>query len=221
MPIFQAQPRANDGKMPEWDLILQMATTIALEFPPAEQVKSVRLTFRWKGSPTVRLVWKALLKKHLATIDSHGNPRDATKTAREIILNILVHKSDWKPYAAIFAAFAERNDRDFFEQLVRGIQRKRKKVFADEEWFLLLNWEEWNNPLPPELLRLPPLTFWTDEAILGLLERLAPEGIFRLNLSGLRTKRIRLGLEQAKPAKVIGIFPVDGRPAFFNVETTD
>ena len=148
-------------------------------------------------------------------------PREARKTAREIIIDILAHKTDWKPYAGIFAAFAERNDRDFFEQLVRGIQRKRKKVFADDEWFLLLNWAEWNSRLPPELVRLPPLTFWTDEAVLGLLQQLSTDTDLKLKLSGLRTKRARLGLEQSKPAKVIGIFPVEDRPGFFNVHTAD
>jgi len=221
MPVFQAQPRADDGRTPENDLLLEIATMIALEFPPAQQGKSLRLNIRWKGSPSVGIVMHALLKKHLFAIDSHGNRREARKAAREITIDILAHKTDWKPYSAIFAAFAERNDRDFFEQLIRGVQRKRKKVFAADEWFLMLNWMEWNGRLPPELVRLPPLSYWTDEAVLKLLQQLSTDTDLKLKLSGLRTKRARLGLDQSKPAKVIGIFPVEDRPGFFNVHTAD
>jgi hypothetical protein len=118
-----------------------------------------------------------------------------------------------------FRGVAERNGRDFFEQLVRGRQRKRKKLFSEEEWFLMLNWDEWNDALAPDLLKLHPLKFWTDESVLALLERRFQE--LKLGLSGLRTKRIRLGLKQVKPAKIIGVFPVDGQPGFVKIESAD
>jgi len=221
MAAFQVQRRASDGKMPVVDIVLQIATTIALELPPPEKIKSVRVSFRWKGSPTVAVLFTALQKKHLATIDSRGRRNEARTVAREIILDVLARKKDWKPYAGIFAAFAERNDRDFFERLVRGFQRKRKAVFSEEEWLLLLNWEEWNSYFPPELIRLPSLKFWTDEAVLGLLTRLIPDLVSNLNLSGLRSKRVRLGLKQAKPARVTGVFPVKDCTDSFRIETAD
>jgi hypothetical protein len=219
MPIFEAQKRESDGKMLPSDVVLQIAAAVVFEFPPAETVNSVKLEIKWKGSPSVARIFMALLKKHLGAIDSHGKRREARKAAREIILDILVQKKDWKPYAAIFSAFAERNDRDFFEQLVRGIQRKRKGVFAADEWFLLLNWDEWTETLAPDLLKNPPLRFWTDEAVLALLELRFPK--LKLGLSGLRTKRVRLGLEQGKPAKVTGVFPVEGKPGFVAIKSTD
>ena len=86
---------------------------------------------------------------------------------------------------------------------------------------MLLNWVEWNHHLPPELVRLPPLTFWTDQAVLEFLDRYFPDGMLNVSLSGLRTKRVRLGLEQSKPAKITGIFPVSGQPDFFKVEISD
>lgn len=219
MPIFEAQKRERDGKMLPSDLVLQIATTIVFEFPPAEQVKSVKLEIQWKGSPSVSRIFKALLKKHLGTIDSKGNRREVRKAAREIILDILAQRTDWKPYSAIFAAFADRNDRDFFEQLVRGIQRKRKKLFSEDEWFLMLNWDDWSETLAPDLLKLEPLRFWTDEAVLALLGLRFPT--LKLGLSGLRTKRVRLGFEQAKPAKITGVFPVKDQPGFVNIESKD
>jgi hypothetical protein len=219
MAIFTAQKREADGKMLPSDLVLQIATEIVFEFPAPALVKSVKLTIEWKGSPVVATVFKALLKKHLAAIDSKGNRREARAAAREIILDILVQKSDWKPYGTIFAAFAEKNDRDFFEQLVRGVQRRRKNVFSEEEWFLMVNWDEWNDSLAPDLSKLAPLKFWTDEAVLGLLEWRFQK--LKLGLFGLRTKRTRLGLEQSKPAKVTGVFPAEGHPGCVKIESID
>ncbi len=81
-------------------------------------------------------------------------------------------------------------------------------LFKEDEWALLLNWHEWNLPtIATDFLKLPPLKFWTDEAALSLLEYGSKQLV--LDVSGLRTKRVRLGLKQVKPAQVTGVFPTD------------
>lgn len=223
--IFKATKRETDGKIPVVDLIMEAILTIALLAP--EPHFTGKIEIKWQGANnaaalTVDAVLRALFKKHLHAVDSHGNNKEMGKIARELVLDILANKPDWKKYSGIFAAFAERNDRDFFERLVRGIQRKRKPVFEPIDWFCLLNWHEWNDvSLPPGLEKFPPLKFWTDETALGLLAyRFGNEtSDFKLDVSGLRTKRTRLALKQSKPAQVTVFDPVHGKPGFFRVGT--
>jgi len=213
--IFKAQPRETDGKVPWSDLLLEYLTTLVFQLPESGTVKGVTVTAKWKGSPTPALFLFALGKKHLAALDSKGN-RKPTKIqgkdrglARELMLDVLANKENesWRPYAGIFAAFAGRDDKDFFECLVRARQRKkRKQIFSPLEIFLMGNWLEWNQPPFQSLTKCPPLRWWTDQAVIDLLEA-APPGTFGKKpvpkLAGLRTMRTRLALPQAKPERVL------------------
>jgi len=226
--IFKATKREFDGKLAVEDLCLQFLVPIALRFPAPGKSGSRRITAELSGAgaETVANIWRALLKKRINTIDTHGNYKPRAN-ARELILDLLVkryeRKPELKPYAGILAAFAEQNDLDFFEQFVRGIKDRRMDIFPPEEWFLLTNWDEWNKPFSADLPNLPPLKFWTDQAIVNFLEywfRNYPD-LFKFHLSGFRTKRTRLDLEKAKPAKVTGFFQVRGRPEDYRIEMAE
>lgn len=168
----------------ENDIALQIAVAIALEIPGVTEIDGERLS-GWRVNfeaigvdrEICENIYRAIVKKHLAAPGTHGKPREMRHTARELILDILTHKKDWKPYAAIFAAFAELNDREFFKALGRGI-RKRKKIFDDLERFLIFNWHRWSkafmanweNPEKELLMTMPGLEYWTDAAIVHLLK---------------------------------------------------
>ena len=220
--IFKAQPRETDGKVPWSDLLLEYLTTLAFRLPESNTVKSITVTAKWEGSPTPALFLSALCKKRLQAVNSKGK-RKPTKTdgkdrglARELILDILANKENesWRPYAGIFAAFAERDDKDFFECLVRARQRKKRKpLFSEMEVFLMGNWVEWNEGnLSQEIRHNPPLQYWTDRAVLGLLEFVfgSKEEDFNLGESGYAKKRARLGLDQVTPARVIDFYRAGG-----------
>lgn len=201
--IFKAEPRAPDGITLINDMLLEILVTLVFKTRAGQT-----LTVKYEGSPTLALVLHALRKKHLARLQPGGKPR-LIRTAgkdrgwgRELILDILAHKESWKPYAGIFAAFAEQNDKDFFESLVRATQKigqPRKPIFSRRELFLLTNWTQWHHatsvPLDPCWAGVavhysgppwhadpqvpndrcpPPLRFWADCAVLQLLEKIFP-----------------------------------------------
>ena len=146
--------------MTNLDIALNVAATVALQIPDAKQIgrkklagRRVSFGYTGKEAETALAIFNAIAKKHLAP-GTRGKPQDARQTARALVLDILVQKANWKPFPGIIASFAERNDRDFFEQLGRGLYRQRKPVFDELDWFLVLNWHgwtedswrNWNNP---------------------------------------------------------------------------
>lgn len=226
--FFRAQKRESDGKIPAVDIALQLVVSLALEIQDPGVLVLEGVGGDGAAARTVETLVAAIGIRHLRQTNSKGEAKDVRGVARELVLDILVGKlsarprAELKPYARILGAFAERNDLDFFEQLMRGISRKRKPIFAPVDWFLLLNWHGWSPDLERDFVKLPPLKDWTDEAVLGLIECWfgTSTSDFALQLSGLRSKRVRLGLKQAKPARVTKFFPAVDRPGY-RVETTD
>ena len=155
------------------------------------------------------------------------------------MLDVLANKENesWRPYAGIFAAFAERDDKDFFECLVRARQRKgRKQIFSPLETFLMGNWLEWNDPPCTDCTNCPPLSFWTDNAVLDLFHAHNHDGmpVLRdgikssvknsdLQKPGLEKTRQRLRLIQERPPKVLRFFlaPLLHGRNQFAIETAD
>lgn len=219
--LFTA-PRQADGTILPTDIALEYLTTIALNFPQVDQVKSVRVEVASTSPAAIRIV-RAISIKRLAsriTTGKHkGKLREARAFAREMIADVLANKKDWKPYAGIFAAFAWKNDRTFFELMGRAEEKGggRHQLFARAEWFLLLNWDQWTDP---RFAKCPPLKFWKPETVLELLSSMGHEDQNK-EISGHRSTCKRLGLEPVLPAKVIGILPVDGKPDSYRIVPAD
>jgi hypothetical protein len=221
MSIFTA-PRRPDGTFSPKDLALQILTAYALELPTSKEVSGVYVAYQTEGpgAETVHAIWQAIHGKHFAGKDSHKKPKEARQVARDLVLDVLANSADVSPYASIIAAFAEQNDRDFLERLGRGFTKERMPLFKPDEWFLLLNWNEWQTGTPADLAALPPLKHWTDNAAMTLLAmRGAEQDGSDLSTSAYQKKRARLQLEQSKPAKVLNVFP--GRGDTVKVETAD
>lgn len=217
--------------MTNLDIALNVAATVALQIPDAKQIGRKKLAgwrvsfgYTGKEAETALAIFNAIAKKHLAP-GTRGKPQDARQTARALVLDILVQKANWKPFPGIIASFAERNDRDFFEQLGRGLYRQRKPVFDELDWFLVLNWHgwnedswrNWNNPDRAAILKLPPLKFWTAAALGELLQT-----VLRCTTKGakaLEKRRLALGLALATPAKVMAV--VQTRGGSMEIRTAD
>ena len=177
MSHFQAKKRA-DGKTDARDLLLEFLCTVALAPPGAGRVE-----VKWQGSRTAPVLVGALMKR-LNEIDSHGET-DQRSIARELIIDVIANEPSWKPYSKIFEAFAGKGDKEFFAQLVRGYERKRKPIFDDIDWFLMLNWNE-----SADFDK--PLRLLTDENVLELIYQRFPD--HQLQLPGYRSKRTKLNL---------------------------
>ena len=208
-PLVRAVTPEGDGGFTASDLVLQMAVNLAFDTPPDADFSAVSFEYEVVGADAdtqalVNTVLRAVHEKHLWSRNVY-KPRKVREIARELVVDVLVGKQNWGRYASIFARCAERNDREFFERLVRGIQRKRKPVFDKVEWFCLLNWHDWSYcPTLPH----PPLKYWTGEAALDLLHTvtdLAEDSLRIRGVTGLYTKWKRLGLVQEKPARVTGM----------------
>ena len=221
-----AKQTAQVLTIPVVQIVAAVVAKLALEIVAAVSVNgTARMTLEINPPvPAVRRVWQALFAKHFNSVDAHGDYKRIAKVARELVIDIIADAAkakNLKPYAGIIAGFSEANDTDFFEQVGRGITRERKgKVFSEDEWFLLLNWDEWLIKWHTELAEknIPPLKFWKDEAIFGLLQSLPRNRDSDLKLD-VKTTRTRLVLPKEKPSSVTGYVEVN--PGVYSVVRPD
>ena len=215
--VKSAKQPAQITTIPAVQFVAVIVAKLALEIDAAVSVNgTARMILEIKSPvPAVGRVWRALFTKHFNGVNAHGDYKRIAKVARELVIDIIADAAavkNLKPYAGIIARFAEVNDCDFFEQLGRGITRERKgKVFSQDEWFLLLNWDEWLERWHTELAEknIPPLRFWTDEAIFGLLQSLSKKRDSDSKLD-VKTTRTRLALPKEKaPPQVTGYVEVN------------
>jgi hypothetical protein len=193
------------------DIALHVAATVALQIPDAKEIGGKKLA-GWrvsfgctgKEAETALAIFTAIKTKHLVRKD--GKRQDWRENARALVLDILAQKKDWKPHAGIIAAFAEKNDRDFFERLGRSIYRDCKPIFDPLDWLLIMNWHgwhadswrNWNNPDRATILKHPPLKFWTAAALGELLQTVLR--CTTIGAKALEKRRLALGLALATPA---------------------
>ena len=165
------------------------------------------------------------LQKQLHGLDYLGNRKIASQKARECVLDILCNEKDWRAFGAIVAAFATANDHEFFECLGRGLVGKRNPLFTPDQWFLIMNWHGWltvektwgfNRGKQLQELEgtsiksrtvigersVPPLKWWTYEAIYSLLKWLPQNAENPDYKICVRSTANRLLLKQEKPAKI-------------------
>jgi hypothetical protein len=134
------------------DIILAIAAEIALNAtgPGHLQIKWKSCGDR-KADETVERVIRALVAKHLRKTDNKGRRVDVREICRDLVLDCLSRKKSVAPYYRIIAGFAARDDQTFLRALGRLSERKRV-VFDDTEWWLLLNWDSLEDKTDDEIL---------------------------------------------------------------------
>jgi hypothetical protein len=218
--------------MTNLDIALKVAAKIALEIPDAKEIDGKKVSgwlvsFDATGTEaeTALAIFTAIKRKHISS--TRRKPRDARQTARALVLNIIAQRGDLRPHAAIIAAFAERNDREFFKMLGRSVKPGRKLIFDNLDWLLLLNWHGWNTASfahwkstdKDKILKLPPLKFWTAAALGELIETILRYGKAGKGGRTLEKRRLALGLTLATPAKVLAVMPT--RSGSLEIRTAD
>lgn len=132
------------------DIVLGIAAEIAVNATGAGRVQ-----IKWKScgdrkaDETVERIIRALAAKHLRKADKIGRI-DVRKICRDLVLDILGRKKNTAPYYGIIAGFAARDDKNFFRAFGRLSKRKRV-VFDDIEWWMLLNWDSLKDKTDEEI----------------------------------------------------------------------
>jgi hypothetical protein len=212
--LFKAQPRKKDGKTEFRDFLLE--ALVALAFGLRSDAKRIRVTLKC-DCPAVHTVWNAACFK-FSKLDTHKKPYEARSLARKLIVYLLTEKKDWRDCGGIFAAYAESNDREFFELIGRGESRQTDRVFERIDWLLMVNWEQWIEPPFPKAESIEPLKYWHPRAILHLLqERDVIESAMTEN--AIRSRCDNLRLKSVKPYRVVDFLPKGG--AVFGIHRPD
>jgi hypothetical protein len=189
--------------LPVLELLLAPLAAIATT-PPGGVLK---LKFSSASNDTMNTVWRAVRQKYFRAPDCR-KPKNAREVARSLAIAVLANKK-WNPFDREIAALLV--DQNFVERLALGLERKRKPIFDEDECFFLLNWHEWSDKRLDAFKKqnVPPLKFWTREAICNLMEGY-DEKVFGFARLDSRLRRIALDKQSVKPAKITSYVNRDG-----------